>query len=533
MPSRSSSRTGRERCPGCRTDRSRSSPARPRSEVFASLPTSACAQHVEDARRRRDRRASCTRPSSRSRTPVFGEMAREHIFYVATLALYDGFLDRALGRFEAEPYAIRGSSPRARREPAGVSHLAVFGRRGAGHHWGSCKRTCVTPRQPACLWHSEVTSTIRSVFLGYSAHEELELMVEAGLTPAQALAAATVGGASFLQQESSLGKLAPGYHADLLILDENPLQAIANTRLIHAVIRDGRRVKAVVAAAVAKKAEASSSSASAPERLVPQTDPGKRVLEFDLPGLEIGIAEYEEGPTGTTVFYFPAGAQVVADVRGGSVATINTDLLRPGHGDGHIEAIVLSRRIGLWPRSRGRCRIGHAGKPVAPIRGLTATSPRSRVRSSMTSAVASPRSIPMSPSAAPPLANARPGRFSTRLARSGPQRLAGGLLSRVDPEWAGRLFSTDRKNKDRGVHGSQRLGRSPSTGPARWQGVATAISIRSQSTSPISSRSPFKTTPPAGCGEKPGTAALTANTTLTVVVVNRRPRSPWAPAIGD
>lgn len=42
------------------------------------------------------------------------------------------------------------------------------------------------------------------------------------------------------------------------------------------------------------------------------------VLELDFPGLEIGIAEYVEGPTGCSVFHFPAGAMLAVDVRGGS-----------------------------------------------------------------------------------------------------------------------------------------------------------------------------------------------------------------------
>ncbi len=87
---------------------------------------------------------------------------------------------------------------------------------------------------------------------------------------------------------------------------------------------------------------APSPQGSPTERPTPVVDFGSHSLEFDLPGLEIGIAEYEEGPTGTTIFYFPEGAQVVADVRGGFVATLNTDLLVPGNGDGNIEAIVLS-----------------------------------------------------------------------------------------------------------------------------------------------------------------------------------------------
>jgi len=54
-------------------------------------------------------------------------------------------------------------------------------------------------------------------------------------------------------------------------------------------------------------------------RLVPRTDiGGGRVLDFEFPGLEIGVAEYEEGPTGCTVFSFGKRASVSIDVRGGS-----------------------------------------------------------------------------------------------------------------------------------------------------------------------------------------------------------------------
>ncbi len=48
-------------------------------------------------------------------------------------------------------------------------------------------------------------------------------------------------------------------------------------------------------------------------------------LRLDFPSVHIGVAEYPEGPTGCTVFYFPATAQVVVDVRGGSHGTLLTD----------------------------------------------------------------------------------------------------------------------------------------------------------------------------------------------------------------
>jgi hypothetical protein len=56
--------------------------------------------------------------------------------------------------------------------------------------------------------------------------------------------------------------------------------------------------------------------------LVPRTSLDGPALRFELPGLRIGVAEYEEGPTGCTVFHFPAGAAAATDVRGGSPGTI-------------------------------------------------------------------------------------------------------------------------------------------------------------------------------------------------------------------
>jgi L-aminopeptidase/D-esterase-like protein len=52
--------------------------------------------------------------------------------------------------------------------------------------------------------------------------------------------------------------------------------------------------------------------------LTPQTSFAGPALTFDFPGLEIGIAEYEEGPTGCTVFHFPEGVLSTVDVRGGA-----------------------------------------------------------------------------------------------------------------------------------------------------------------------------------------------------------------------
>jgi L-aminopeptidase/D-esterase-like protein len=56
--------------------------------------------------------------------------------------------------------------------------------------------------------------------------------------------------------------------------------------------------------------------------LVPRTEFDGPALELDFPGLRIGVAEYDEGPTGCTVFHFLDGATCATDVRGGSPGTI-------------------------------------------------------------------------------------------------------------------------------------------------------------------------------------------------------------------
>jgi imidazolonepropionase-like amidohydrolase len=83
-------------------------------------------------------------------------------------------------------------------------------------------------------------SGVPMVFPGYSAHLELELLVEAGLTPAEALAAATRNGATMLGQHDVFGTIQTGMRADLLILDANPLDDIRNTRTIRAIVMNGR-----------------------------------------------------------------------------------------------------------------------------------------------------------------------------------------------------------------------------------------------------------------------------------------------------
>lgn len=95
---------------------------------------------------------------------------------------------------------------------------------------------------------------------GFALHEELARLVEAGLTPMQAIQTATVEPARYLGLDDSLGTVQRGKVADLVVLDADPLGDIGNTRKIHAVIvrgrlitpKDRKRILAEIAAAAAE-----------------------------------------------------------------------------------------------------------------------------------------------------------------------------------------------------------------------------------------------------------------------------------------
>ena len=77
---------------------------------------------------------------------------------------------------------------------------------------------------------------------GFAIHRELQYLVDAGLTPYQALVTGTVNPARFFGRAAFSGTVEVGREADLVLLDANPLEDISASRRVHGVMLRGRWV---------------------------------------------------------------------------------------------------------------------------------------------------------------------------------------------------------------------------------------------------------------------------------------------------
>ena len=81
---------------------------------------------------------------------------------------------------------------------------------------------------------------ISGIIWGFSLHDELKLLVKAGLSNEEALASATRLGAEWLGIGDKIGTIETGKFADIVLLDENPLDNISNARQISGVFVNGK-----------------------------------------------------------------------------------------------------------------------------------------------------------------------------------------------------------------------------------------------------------------------------------------------------
>jgi len=75
---------------------------------------------------------------------------------------------------------------------------------------------------------------------GHTLYRELELYVKAGMTPLEAIQAATIVPARVMRLDQEVGSIEAGKRADVIVLDANPLENVSNIRTIRYVVTQGR-----------------------------------------------------------------------------------------------------------------------------------------------------------------------------------------------------------------------------------------------------------------------------------------------------
>lgn len=110
----------------------------------------------------------------------------------------------------------------------------------ARQRWRTARRIVSTFHRAGVVVLAGTDAPMPGVHPGFSLHEELILLVEAGLSPRAALRSATLRPAQFLGLAATAGSVEVGKQADLVLLDADPTRDIRNTQRIRAVVLDGR-----------------------------------------------------------------------------------------------------------------------------------------------------------------------------------------------------------------------------------------------------------------------------------------------------
>ena len=146
------------------------------------------------------------------------------------------------------------------------------------------------------------------VFHGPAVHRELELLVDAGLSPMEAIVAATRTAAEYLGHEDELGTIAPGKLADLLVVDGDPLEDITRTRNIHLVVKNGVIVDRDQLAAEVNPAKREGVSIEHLPALVDDFEDGDQLSNWDT-RWEVVTDQVAGGSSTCAIQIIPQGAE--------------------------------------------------------------------------------------------------------------------------------------------------------------------------------------------------------------------------------
>ncbi len=163
-------------------------------------------------------------------------LARRDVVYVTTLVVDEGYREVLGGAVDLSPIERRLGDPRAIaswRDLPGPRRLA-----GPAVSEAEARNLRRAAEHGVTIAAGSDAGNIGTLH-GPALHRELRLMVAHGLTPLQALTAATRGGAAAMGRAADLGTIEPGKLADLVVLDRDPLADIANAAAIDRVVKGG------------------------------------------------------------------------------------------------------------------------------------------------------------------------------------------------------------------------------------------------------------------------------------------------------
>lgn len=166
------------------------------------------------------------------------EMAGREIVYVTTLKVQEGYRDVLSGEgFELSDIERRLGDPDV---------IASWGEIPQTRSWRrdvpsevEAENLVRAQRHGVIVAAGSDAGNIGTLH-GAALHRELELMVEAGLSELEAIAAATSGGAMAMNRAEDLGAIEAGRLADLVVLDADPTEDIRNSQRIYRVVKGGR-----------------------------------------------------------------------------------------------------------------------------------------------------------------------------------------------------------------------------------------------------------------------------------------------------
>jgi hypothetical protein len=179
-------------------------------------------------------------PGSSEAKDLFDTLIKHHVAITSTLPVFEG--DKA-GRPPIRQQMLDALSPEARNDffylrhrpaslpPPKVDRTALFKRdMQLEHDFVAAGGLLIAGLDP---------TGAGDVLPGFGDQREIELLVEAGFTPVEAIKIATLNGATYLGRDSQIGSIAPGKNADLVVMKGDPSKQISDVEKVEIIFKDG------------------------------------------------------------------------------------------------------------------------------------------------------------------------------------------------------------------------------------------------------------------------------------------------------